>query len=214
MGQCTMLSIAQSAATELWMLLQRGFGGVDMHSPYRQVCHILGMALTSQESPDASPITQEQWQQAKDLSTRIFDQYVLMYFRKPSEMQGLSDDERRRIEVTMGMFLQYLGAPPMRSEDQLLARVKALYVSFDDVLTRELGFSASNLLHLLDCVKDILQGQFERVWSTYRCAADCHKQFVAVWRAKGWGMEQVRAEAERHPVGRAIREHWEAMQDL
>jgi len=209
-----MLSIAQSAATELWMLLQRGFGGVDMHSPYRQVCHILGMALTSQESPDASPITQEQWQQAKDLSTRIFDQYVLMYFRKPSEMQGLSDDERRRIEVTMGMFLQYLGAPPMRSEDQLLARVKALYVSFDDVLTRELGFSASNLLHLLDCVKDILQGQFERVWSTYRCAADCHKQFVAVWRAKGWGMEQVRAEAERHPVGRAIREHWEAMQDL
>jgi hypothetical protein len=110
MGQCTMLSIAQSAATELWMLLQRGFGGVDMHSPYRQVCHILGMALTSQESPDASPITQEQWQQAKDLSTRLFDQYVLMYFRKPSEMQGLSDDERRRIEFTMGMFLTWVGS--------------------------------------------------------------------------------------------------------
>ena len=162
MGQCTMLSIAQSAATELWMLLQRGFGGVDMHSPYRQVCHILGVAFTSQESPNASPITQEQWQQVKDLSTRIFDQYVLMYFRKPSEMQGLSDDERRRIEVTMGMFLQYLGAPLMRSEDQLLARVKALNVPFDDVLGRELGFSASNLLRLLDYVKGALQGQLDR----------------------------------------------------
>ena len=60
MGQCTMLSIAQSAAAELWMLLQRGFGGVDAHSPYRQVCHILGIALTSQEHPNAPPITKEQ----------------------------------------------------------------------------------------------------------------------------------------------------------
>jgi hypothetical protein len=214
MGQCTMLSIAQSAATELWMLLQRGFGGVDMHSPYRQVCHILGIALTSQECPHALPVTEEQWQKAKELSTRIFDQYGLMYFRKPSEMQRLSDEERRRIKVTMGMFLQYLGAPPMRSEDQLLARVKALYVPFDDILKRELGFSASDLLRLLDCVKGILQGQFERVWSTYDYAADCHKQFVTLWRAKGWTMEQVRAEAERHPVGRAIREHGEAMQAL
>ena len=140
MGQCTMLSIAQSAATELWMLLQRGFGGVDMHSPHRQVCHILGMALTSQECPHASPITQEQWQKAKELSTRIFDQYVLISFRKPSEMQGLSDEERLRTQVTMGMFLQYLGAPPMRSEDQWQARMQALYVPFDDILNRELGF--------------------------------------------------------------------------
>jgi hypothetical protein len=214
MAQCTMLSIAQSAAAGLWMLLQRGFGGVDMHSPYRQVCHILGMALTSQERPNAPPITKEQWQKAKELSTRIFDQYGLMYFRKPSEMQGLSDDERRRIEVTMGMFLQYLGAPPMRSEDQLLARVKALYVPFDDVLRRELGFSASDLLRLLDCIKDILEGQFDRVVSTYQYAADCHKQFMALWNAKGWSLEQTRAEAKRHPVGQAIRENMDAMQNL
>ncbi len=214
MGQCTMLSIAQSAAAELWMLLQGGFGGVDMHSPYQQVCHILGIALTSAEHPNAHPITKEQWQKAKGLSTRIFDQYGFMYFRKPSEMQRLSDEELRRIKVTMCMFLQYLGAPPMRSEDQLLARVKALYVPFDDVLRRALGLSASDLLRLLDCVKGILQGQFERVWSTHHRAADCHKQFVTLWRAKGWDMEQVRAEANRHPVGQAIREYGEAMQDL
>ena len=163
MSQCTMLSIAQSAATELWLLLQRGFGGVDMHSPYRQVCHILGITLTSAEHSNAPPITKEQWQKAKELSTRIFDQYGLMYFRKPSEMQRLSDEERHRIKVTMCMFLQYLGAPPMRSEDQLLARVKALYVPFDDVLRRALGFSASDFLRLLHCIKGILQRQFARL---------------------------------------------------
>ena len=62
------------------------------------------MAAELREAPDIVR------QQAKELSTRLFDQYVLMYFRKPSEMQGLSDDERRRIEVTMGMFLTWVGS--------------------------------------------------------------------------------------------------------
>ena len=72
MGQCSILSIAQIAAWELFMLQQKGFGGVDLHSPYRQICHILGLALTTPEPNSAPSDSQKQWEKAKKLSTKIF----------------------------------------------------------------------------------------------------------------------------------------------
>jgi hypothetical protein len=152
LSDCTLLSVANSAATELWLLQQRGFGGVDMASPYRQACHILGLALATPEGPNAAPMSEEQWKKAKTLSTRIFDQYSLMYFAKPAEMRLVPEDERKRIYVTMCMFLQYLGSPAMRSGDQWEDRLKALYVPFDDVLRKQLGFSATDYLRLVNYV--------------------------------------------------------------
>jgi hypothetical protein len=214
LSQYTMVSIAQYAANEFWNLLQQGFGGVDMHSPYRQICHLLGLALTSKEHIGASSITEEPWRKAKELSTKIFQQYCMMYFQPPAESEALLDDELRRNEVTMCMFLQYLGAPPMRSEDQWQAQLKALYVPFDDVLRGELGFSASDFLHLVGFVRESHLKQFNHSLTAYRHATECHKNFVADWDAKGWSIEQIRDEIERHPIGSAMREFAEKSQNL
>lgn len=214
LSKFTMESIALSAANEFWKLLQRGFGGVDMHSPYRQLCHILGLAIASKESADASTISEEHWKKAKELSTKIFDQYCIMYFQPPSEIQALPDEQLRRTEVTMCMFLQYLGAPPMRSEDQWQARLKAMYVPFDDVLRCELGFSASDLLRLVDFVRTSHLKKIKQVSMAYRRATECHKNFVAEWDSNDWSIEQMREEIDRFPLGSAIREFAKRSQEL
>ncbi len=209
MGGCTMLSIAQIAATEFWLLLQKGPGGVDMHSPYRQICHLLGLALTSKERKDATSMTKEQWAKAKSLSSNIFEQYCRIYFTPPS-----SEEEVHKTEVTMGTFLQYIGGPPLRSEDQWEERISALYVPFDNVLLKELGWSASHFLQLLSCVRTILQRQFRDVLSHHRTAKESHRQFVAEWDVKGWSEAEMLKEIKRHPIDVAVRKYTEAVQRL
>lgn len=214
MGQCSILSIAQSAARDLFILQQKGFGGVELHSPYRQICHILGLALTSPKPKSTPSDSKEPWEKAKKLSTKIFDQYVMLYFYKPSEMQELLEDERRKIEVTMCTFLQYLGAPPMRSEDQWKERLQALYVPFDDLIEQKLGFSASDLNRLQDYVSAELQGQLDNLQSSHRRAEDCHKQFVAEFGDKNWTMEQFRTEVKKPYIADPILDYTESMQNL
>ncbi len=212
--RCTMLSIAQSAAFELWKLVREGIGGTDMSSPYRQVCHILGVALTSDEHPEAAAITKEQWQEAKKLSTSVFEMYGLTYFSRPAEMQSLSAEEQRRIAVTMSMFLQELNSQALRSEDQLLARIQAMYVPFDDMLRERLGFSASDVVQLISYIKNNLRGQLNRAALAVENAKELHKQFVATWTEKGWDLGQVRVEAQKHPVADAARKAFQAMNAL
>ena len=209
-----MISIAQSAAFELLMLIQNGFGSVDMHSPYRQICHILGIALTSRERVHSTPITKEQWQKAKGINTSIFDRYALQYFHRPSENQSSLDEESHRSQITMCMFLQYLGGPPMRSEIQLRSRILSLYVPYDNILQSKLGFSASHLLRVLDFIRDTHQQQFDCLATTHRCASACHKQFIARWDAENWSLEQMRDEAVLDPVGGATTEFVSAMREL
>ncbi len=197
---CSMKSIAVSIALEFTKLLQEGAGAMDMHSPFRQLCHILGLALTSSEPSNDHPITEEEWSRAKRLSTTIFDVYADIYLPKPPGGKGSVYKPDGRTAVTMSTFLQFLSAPSLRSEDQFLDRIRALYVPFDGILLQSLGFSASDYIRLIEVVKARRQQRFEVAIASYQAAAEEHKRFVESWDIENEPLDETRAAANRHPV--------------
>ena len=131
-----------------------------LSSPQRQLYYLAGLLMTSDPVNGAdNSYDPDKWNGIVDLLNKIEQAYAAMFFPKEED---LVDEHWLKVrQIAMPSFLDYFNQGPLNFEEQIINRVKDLYVPLDSIVLRETGLQTADFLQFYENIDALHQKNFQ-----------------------------------------------------
>ncbi|MFY9820881.1 MAG: SEC-C domain-containing protein [Thermoanaerobaculia bacterium] len=153
----------------------KGFSETPLHSPVRQIFHLLGLMLaTPCEEP--GDLTPGAWADLLYDLQIAFGQYSLMFFPEPSAYLNPPPNWWKVRDLAMPVYLEYFFTLPLMYEEQISDRIVRWFGPFDQYFADSIGLTTSDALKTMAWLPKKLEEQAGVVMKAKRKLIDAIEQ--------------------------------------
>ena len=134
--------------------LEKRFPHPDLQSPAKQIAFLIGLLLSTDEPPGGRDFTDRDWDDVAKPLGRLFQVYLERYEPDQQQFQATSISQLKRQEIASLAFIDYFQKTMLATDEQIRDHIRTYVVPFDDVVSADLGLSASDALAIVDRIID------------------------------------------------------------
>jgi hypothetical protein len=152
---CSTYSVA---ATCFAYLLKTAHGAKrELMSPAKQIPFLLGVLVSTAEPESPMPFGEREWARSTELLGELFSLYMLLYSPTDSALGAKAREWQQSREVAMLAFINYFNNGLIASVQQIVHRIEAYLVPFDQQIMDAIGITATDALAIANWVATSLQ---------------------------------------------------------
>lgn len=142
-------------------LSKKGYPHPSLHSPAKQIAFLLGLLLATEEPQTSRDFSEKDWDNLRRPLAGLFQVYTERYLPDQEQFANDTIPELKKRQIAMLAFTDYFLKATLATDEQIREHISTYVVPFDEVLSKDLGLSASEALKIVEGIMDKYQADFE-----------------------------------------------------